>query len=77
MTLSQIKFDINDVIKLVVLVVTVIGVRNDLVNEIRGNKTFDSADKQIINYRLQELETCCNIYAIKPKELTVPTYRVN
>jgi hypothetical protein len=50
--------------------------RNDLVNEIRQNKVFDQADKQIINYRIEELERCCNVAALKPRDISVPTYKV-
>lgn len=75
MNFSNLKFDINDLIKVGGFIVTIMVFRNDLISEIRSNKVFDAADKQIINYRLTELEKCCNLIALKPKEVSVPTYR--
>jgi hypothetical protein len=74
--LSNLKFDINDLVKIGGFVVTIMVFRNDLVNEIRQNKVFDQADKQIINYRIEELERCCNVAALKPRDISVPTYKV-
>lgn len=76
MKLSDIKFDINEVIKMIGLASAFIALRYDIVNEIRSNKVMDSADKQIIEYRLRDLEKRCKELAfLKPEETTVPTYR--
>jgi hypothetical protein len=51
-----------------------------LKQEIHDNKTLDNADKQVINYRLNELEKCCNIqnqFAILPKETQLETENKN
>jgi hypothetical protein len=74
MNFSNIKFDINTVFKICGFVIGLMVMRNDIVQEIRSNKVFDQADKQIINYRLSELEAKC-MSAVKPKEVSVPTYR--
>ena len=74
MDFSKLRFDINDLIKICGFIVGLVIFRNDVVSEIRSNKVFDTADKQVINYRLSDLEKCC---AIKPRELAVETYRVN
>lgn len=76
MNLSNIKFDINDTLKIVGFLSALMVTRNDIVSEIRENKVFDAADKQIINYRIQELEKHCQIAAIEPKKISVPTYKV-
>jgi len=46
-----------------------------LKQEIHDNKTFDTAEKQIINYRLNDLEKHCGIsqVAILPKEPNIET----
>ena len=75
MNLSQLKFDINDVVKICSLVVGALIFRNDIVAEIRSNKVFDSADKQVINYRLDNLEERCGVFAIKPEDVSVKTFR--
>jgi len=59
MNIKDLKFDINDLVKTVGLVGIVVGLRNDIVNEVRSNKVWDSADKRIIDFRLNELEQCC------------------
>ena len=74
MNLNQLRFDINDLVKICGFIIGMMVFRNDVVSEIRSNKVFDTADKQVINYRLNELEKCC---AIKPRELAVETYKVN
>jgi hypothetical protein len=46
----------------------------NLRSEIHDNKTNYEADKKIINYRLADLEDCCNgRFGIKPKELKFET----
>jgi len=46
-----------------------------LKQEIHDNKTFDTAEKQIINFRLNDLEKHCGInnMAILPKETELET----
>ena len=63
------KFNFND-IKIIVGGVVLFSM---LKQEIHDNKTFDTADKQIINYRLKDLEKCCNLnqIAILPKEINI------
>jgi hypothetical protein len=76
MNISQLKFDINDVVKLVGFISAVIALRYDLVSEIRSNKVMDQADKQIIDYRLKKVEDCCGQTAfIKPDETSIKSYR--
>lgn len=42
--------------------------------EIHDNKTNYDADKRIIEYRLRDLENCCNgKLAVRPKELKLET----
>lgn len=75
MSLSNLKFDINDVVKICGFLIGLMIFRNDLVSEIRQNKVFDQADKQVIDYRLKELEKCCGLLALKPRDIAVPTYK--
>lgn len=88
MNIKDLKFDINDLVKTAGFVAIVIGLRNDIVTEVRSNKVFDAADKQIIGFRLDELEKCCGKQlsaattfrneALKPEEVQVPKqYEMN
>lgn len=49
---------------------------NNVKAEIHDNKTMDSADKQVINFRLQNLESHFqHAEAILPKEIQITPYR--
>lgn len=68
---SKIKFTTEDVIKLLGIACMFIAQYFLLKTEIHDAKTMDAADKQVINYRLADLERCCNLSAIKPEEVKI------
>lgn len=70
---SNIRFTATDVVKLGGLIVALATQFYLLKSEIHDAKSSDKADKQVINYRLTELERCCNISAIKPEEIKIET----
>lgn len=69
--LKDIKFGFADFVKLMGMAFMLMGQYYMLKTEIHDTRTMDKADKQIINYRLTELEKRCNISAIRPKEIKI------
>ena len=74
MQLSNLKFTFEDFIKLAGFLVTFMVGYYNLVNEIRENKIVNNADKVIINFRLDKIESTLNLRqeAILPQVPQVP-----
>ena len=74
MQLSNLKFTFEDFIKLTGFMVTFMVGYYNLVNEIRENKIVNNADKLIINFRLDKIESTLNLKqeAILPQVPQVP-----
>jgi hypothetical protein len=78
MQLSNLKFTFEDFIKLAGFMVTFLVGYYNLVSEIRENKIVNQADKLIINFRLDKIESRLNIndvpssVAILPSQPNVP-----
>ena len=61
MQLSNLKFTFEDFIKLAGFMITFMFGYYNLVNEIRENKIVNNADKVIINYRIEKIESVLNL----------------
>ena len=61
MQLSNLKFTFEDFIKLAGFMITFMVGYYNLVNEIRENKIVNNADKVIINYRIEKIESVLNL----------------
>lgn len=78
MQLSNLKFTFEDFVKLAGFMVTFLVGYYNLVSEIRENKIVNQADKVIINFRLDKIESALNInnvpssVAILPSQPNVP-----
>ena len=74
MQLSNLKFTFEDFIKLAGFMVTFMVGYYNLVNEIRENKIVNNADKVIINFRLDKIESTLHLRteAILPASPQVP-----
>ena len=74
MQLSNLKYTFEDFIKLTGFMVTFMVGYYNLVNEIRENKIVNNADKLIINFRLDKIESTLNLKqeAILPQVPQVP-----
>ena len=74
MQLSNLKFTFEDFVKLAGFMVTFMVGYYNLVNEIRENKIVNNADKVIINFRLDKLESALHLKqeAILPQVPQVP-----
>ena len=78
MILSSLKFTFEDFIKLTGFLITFMVGYFNLVSEIRENKIVNNADKVIINFRLDKVESMLNINnipnqsAILPQQPNVP-----
>jgi len=78
MQLSNLKFTFEDFVKLAGFMVTFLVGYYNLVSEIRENKIVNNADKVIINFRLDKIESRLNIgdvpssVAILPSQPNVP-----
>jgi len=74
MNLSNLKFTFEDFIKLAGFMVTFMVGYYNLVNEIRENKIVNNADKVIINYRIDKIESVLHLRteAILPVSPSVP-----
>jgi hypothetical protein len=78
MELKSLKFTFEDFVKLSGFMVTFLVGYYNLVSEIRENKIVNNADKVIINFRLDKIESRLNIsdvpssVAILPSQPNVP-----
>lgn len=78
MTLSNLKFSFEDFIKLAGFMGTFLIGYYNLVSEIRENKIVNNADKVIINFRLDKIESALHIndvpssVAVLPSQPNVP-----
>jgi hypothetical protein len=78
MELKSLKFTFEDFVKLAGFMVTFLVGYYNLVSEIRENKIVNNADKVIINFRLDKIESALNItrvpssVAILPSQPNVP-----
>jgi hypothetical protein len=61
MELKNLKFTFEDFIKLAGFMITFMVGYYNLVNEIRENKIVNNADKVIINYRIEKIESVLNL----------------
>ncbi len=61
MELSKLKFTFEDFVKLAGFMTTFLVGYYNLVSEIRENKIVNNADKAIINFRLDKLESLLNV----------------
>lgn len=64
MELSKLKFTFEDFVKLAGFMTTFLIGYYNLVSEIRENKIVNNADKAIINFRLDKLESSLGVNAI-------------
>ena len=72
MILSSLKFTFEDFIKLTGFLITFMVGYFNLVSEIRENKIVNNADKVIINFRLDKVESMLNINNIPNQSAILP-----
>lgn len=78
MELSKLKFTFEDFVKMAGFMTTFLIGYYNLVSEIRENKIVNNADKAIINFRLDKLESSLGVnamsggVAILPSQPNVP-----